>query len=114
MYKLTDPAILIRQREEKAAIQADKLAKKAAQAKEAEAKRIALLEKGKTPPGEMFRPPNVPEGTYTEWDEQGLPKKDGEGKEVAKSAVKRLMKEQKAQEKAHEAWLAWKKEEGEK
>lgn len=106
LYKFTDPAILIRQREEKAALQAEKLAKKAAQAKADEAKKQALLEKGKIAPVDMFRPPNVPEGTYTGWDEKGLPKMDAEGKEVTKSALKKLMKEQKAQEKAHENWKA--------
>lgn len=59
----------------------------------------------------MFKPPHTPAGTYSDWDDQGLPTKAGEGKDVAKSALKRLMKEWKTQEKAHEAWQAWMREE---
>ncbi|KAK8869958.1 cysteine-tRNA ligase [Kwoniella newhampshirensis] len=112
LYKLVDPSILIRAREEKAQAAADKAAKKAANAAATEAKRIANLEKGKASPGEMFRPPNVAEGVYTAWDEQGLPTRDGEGKELSKGAQKKCAKEWKIQEKAHEAYLAWLKERG--
>lgn len=100
----------MRQREEKAALLAEKQSKKAAAAAEAEARRVAQLEKGKAAPADMYKPPYVPEGTYTEWDATGLPTKDAEGKEVSKSAVKKWMKEMKAQEKAHGAYLAWKAE----
>ncbi|WVR05035.1 cysteine-tRNA ligase [Kwoniella sp. DSM 27419] len=112
LFKLVDPAVLIAAREEKAAAAADKAAKKAASAAAAEAKRIAALEKGRVAPKDMFRPPNVPEGTYSEWDEAGVPTKDGEGKEVSKSSGKKFIKDFKAQEKAHEAFLAWQKEQG--
>lgn len=107
LYKLVDPAVLIRQREEKAQAAADKAAKKAATAAAAEAKRIATLEKGRVPPSEMYRPPNVAEGLYSQWDETGLPTHDGEGKEISKSASKKFVKDIKIQEKAHEAYLAW-------
>ncbi|KIR96146.1 cysteine-tRNA ligase [Cryptococcus deuterogattii 2001/935-1] len=106
LYKLVDPAILIRAREEKERAAAEKAEKK----KAAEAKRIAQLEKGRVPPQEMFRPPNVAEGTYSAWDEQGLPTKDGEGQDLSKSLQKKVAKEWKVQEKAHGAWLAWQKE----
>lgn len=109
MYKLYPPETLIKQREEKAQAAADKLAKKAAAAAALEAKRIAALEKGRLAPVDMFKPPNVPEGTYSAWDDAGLPTLDGEGNEVAKSAGKRLLKEWKAQEKAHAAWVEWQK-----
>ena len=105
-----DPAILIRQREEKAQATADKAAKKAATAAAAEAKRIAALEKGKTPPLELFKPPQVAEGLYSKWDENGLPTHDGEGKEISKNAGKKLVKDWNAQVKAHEAYLAWQQE----
>lgn len=107
LYKLVDPAQLIRQREEKAAIAADKAAKKAENARLAEEKRIAQLEKGKVPPTEMFKPPAVDAALYGEWDEQGLPVKDGEGKEVSKSQRKKMEKEWKAQEKLYLAWKEW-------
>ncbi|WVQ78146.1 cysteine-tRNA ligase [Cryptococcus sp. DSM 104549] len=106
LYKLVDPAVLIRAREEKERAQAEKAEKKAA----AEAKRIALLEKGRVSPQEMFKVPNVAEGTYSAWDEQGLPTKDGEGNDLSKSLQKKVQKEWKTQERAHVAWLAWRKE----
>ena len=108
LYKLIDPAILARARDEKDRIAAEKAAKKLAAAQEAEAKRLAQLEKGKVSPGDLFRPPNVDDGLYSEWDEQGLPTKDAQGEPVSKSANKRMAKEQKQQEKLHEAWLAQK------
>ena len=110
LYKLVDPSILIRQREERAALAADKAAKKSGNAAAVEAKRIAIIEKGRVPPTEMFKPPNVEEGVWTVWDEQGIPTTDGEGKEISKAASKKCLKEWKLQGKAHEAYLAWKQE----
>jgi cysteinyl-tRNA synthetase len=57
-------------------------------------------EKAKVPPKELFRT-----AEYSEWDEEGLPTKDKEGKEVTKSKRKGLVKELKKQEKLHEEWL---------
>lgn len=112
LYKLVDPAVLIKAREEKAAIAAEKAAKKAANAAAAEQKRIAQLEKGRTAPGDMFKPPHVKDGLYTKWDENGIPTHDSEGKEVAKSASKKFAKEYKQQEKLHDAFKAWQGEGG--
>ncbi|WVN89023.1 cysteine-tRNA ligase [Cryptococcus depauperatus CBS 7841] len=106
IYKLIDPAVLVQAREEKERLAAEKAERK----KAAEAKQIAQLEKGRVPPQQMFKPPHVSTRMYSEWDEQGLPVKDEEGKELSKSAQKKAVKEWKAQEKAHEAWLAWQKE----
>jgi len=107
LYKLVDPAVLIKAREEKAAAAADKAAKKAANAAAAEAKRIAQLEKGRVAPQDMFRPPNVAEGLYSKWDDNGIPTHDGQGAEVSKSAGKKFQKEWKAQERLHDAFQAW-------
>jgi cysteinyl-tRNA synthetase len=57
-------------------------------------------EKAKVSPKELFRT-----AEYSEWDEEGLPTKDKEGKEVTKSKRKGLVKELKKQEKLHEEWL---------
>ena len=108
MYKLVDPSILIKQREEKAAQAADKAAKKAANAAAAEKQKQAQLEKGRIPPSEMFKPPQS--DAYSEWDDAGLPTKDKEGVEVSKAGGKKLLKEYKTQEKLHDAFLAWEKE----
>ena len=43
---------------------------------------------------------------YTEWDADGMPTKDAEGKEVAKSKRKKLVKEWERQKKLHEEWKA--------
>ncbi|WWC85317.1 cysteine-tRNA ligase [Kwoniella dendrophila CBS 6074] len=111
LWKLVDSKTLIEQREEKKRIASEKLAKKQANAKAAEEKKLAQLEKGKIPPLEMFKPPYItPDNLYTDWDSQGLPLKDSEGKDVSKSTIKRLVKEQKVQEKLHDAYLQWKKE----
>ncbi|KAL1411223.1 cysteinyl-tRNA synthetase [Vanrija albida] len=107
LYKLVDPAVLIRAREEKAQAAADKAAKKAATAAAAEAKRIAQLEKGRVPPNMLFRPPQVADNAFSKWDEQGIPTVDGEGNEVSKSSSKKFQKEWKAQEKLHEAFKEW-------
>lgn len=99
--------MLLRAREEKAAEAAEKAAKKAAQVEAERAKRLAKLEKGKVSPAEMFKPPNVPEGTYGSWNEDGIPLTDGAGAELPKSGIKKIMKNWDAQKKAHAEWLAY-------
>ena len=42
---------------------------------------------------------------YTQWDADGLPTHDKEGKELAKNQVKKVKKAWDVQKKAHEAWL---------
>lgn len=106
LVKLVSPAELIRARDEKRAIQDAKIAKKAAALEAERLKKAQKLEKGKVSPKEMFRPPNVKEGVYGTWNEQGVPLTDGEGKELSKNAVKKVMKDFAAQGKAHEEYLA--------
>lgn len=110
LYKLVDPAVLRAAREEKAKAAADKAAKKAAAKAAEEAKRLAQLEKGRVAPADMFKPPHVPEGTWTKWDEAGVPTHDGQGVEVSKGQTKKFAKERKVQEKLHEAFKAWEAE----
>lgn len=57
-------------------------------------------EAAKVKPEEMFRTEE-----YSEWDTDGLPTKDKEGKELAKNQVKKVKKAWDNQKKAHEAWL---------
>ncbi|KAJ3791314.1 hypothetical protein GGU11DRAFT_836602 [Lentinula aff. detonsa] len=105
LVKLAPPSDLLKARDEKRAIALAKQAKKEA-AKEAERlKRLERLTKGKLDPREMFRPPNVKEGVYGSYDESGVPLTDGEGKEISKSARKKLLKEREAQAKLHEEYL---------
>ncbi|KAJ3321127.1 hypothetical protein HDV06_004580 [Boothiomyces sp. JEL0866] len=101
LVKLVDKNILQQQRNEKLEKEAQKLREKQDRIA-AEAARLAeRLEKGKTPPSELFK---IPE--YSEWDEQGLPTKDKDGVEVSKSKKKGLKKEFDKQVKLHEEYLA--------
>ncbi|QIX01540.1 hypothetical protein AMS68_007057 [Peltaster fructicola] len=91
-------------RQERKDREAQAVAKAAAKAKakaDAEAAEKEKLEKGKLSHLEMFRT-----SEYAEWDSDGLPVKDAEGKEVAKSKSKKLKKDWERQKKLHEAYLA--------
>ena len=110
LVKLVDPSELIRVRDEKRAQTAAKAAKKAAAVETEKQKKLEKILKGKVPPGEMFRTPNVPEGTYGSWNEDGLPLTDGAGKELSKNQVKKAMKEWTLQKKLHEEYSEWKRQ----
>ncbi|KAJ7887671.1 tRNA synthetases class I (C) catalytic domain-containing protein [Mycena olivaceomarginata] len=71
---------------------------------------IPKLEKGRVAPQDMFRPPNVPEGTYGSWNEMASPLTDAEGKELCKNQGKKAAKDWAAQTKLHDEWLAYQKE----
>ena len=62
-------------------------------------------EKGRLDPREMFKLDGVKED-FGEGDADGVPTKDKEGNELAKSRVKKLRKDWDRQKKAHETWLA--------
>jgi cysteinyl-tRNA synthetase len=71
------------------------------------AKRLAKLEKGKLSPIEMFKPPQVPEGTYGSWNEDGIPLTDGAGGALPKTRVKNITKAWDVQSKLHKEWVEW-------
>ncbi|KAF9482214.1 hypothetical protein BDN70DRAFT_875310 [Pholiota conissans] len=110
LVKLVSPAELIKAREEKRALADAKAAKKAASVEAERQKRLAKIEKGRVSPQDMFKPPNVPEGTYGSWNEQGLPLTDCEGKELTKNQSKKVVKDQANQAKLHEEFLAWQRD----
>jgi cysteinyl-tRNA synthetase len=110
LVKLVPPVELIKARDEKRAQLEAKAASKAAAVEAERQKRLKKLEKGRIPAAEMFRPPNVSEGTYGSWTEDGIPLTDGEGNELRKNAGKKVRKEHAEQKKLHEDYLAWKKE----
>ena len=91
LVKLVDPAVLRAARDAKLQAVADKAAKKAASAAAAEAKRLEKLEKGRLPPGELFRGERGAE--FSAWDEQGVPTKTKEGEDLPKSRAKKVAKE---------------------
>lgn len=113
LVKLVPPTELIKARDEKRAQIEAKAAKKAVTGEAERLKRQRKLEKGRMPPTEMFKPPNVAEGMYSTWDDMGLPLADGDGKELSKNQTKKVQKEWTAQRNIHEDYLAWKKERAE-
>jgi len=113
LVKLVSPTELIKARDEKRAQIEAKAAKKAVAVEAERLKRQQKLEKGRVPPEEMFKPPNVAEGMYNTWNDVGLPLSDGEGKELSKNQAKKVQKDWTAQKKLHEDYLTWKKEQAE-
>jgi cysteinyl-tRNA synthetase len=105
LVKLVPPAELIKARDEKRAQQDAKAAKKAASIEEERRKRIAKLEKGRTPPQDMFR--SSPE--YGSFDDAGIPLTDAKGNELSKNQAKKVQKLWQEQEKLHQAYLEWQK-----
>jgi hypothetical protein len=79
LVKMVDFAKLTTAREEKRAQAGAKVAKKA------KPKKQRKLERGSVPPGQPIKPPNVSEGAYGSWDDEGVPLTDNEGKELRKS-----------------------------
>lgn len=112
LVKLVDPEQLIRIRQEKSAAADARVAKKAAAVEAEQAKRMQKIEKGRTTPSAMFKPPNVPEGTYGTWDDAGIPLTDGEGKALSKNAAKKIHKDHAVQQKLHEEFLQWQASQG--
>jgi len=103
LVKLVDRETLIKQREEKLEKEKQKRLQKEAKQAEAAKKRAEKLAKGKTPPNELFKTEEYKK-LYSEWDENGMPTKDIEGKELSKSAVKKLTKLYNNQIKLHEEY----------
>ena len=66
---------------------------------EREQEAATKAEKGKLSHLEMFKTEE-----YSAWDENGIPKMDKEGNELAKSRLKKLTKDWERQKKLHEAW----------
>ena len=88
------------QREEKEEKERQKAKAKANRESEA----AVRAEKGRLSHSEMFKTGEYAE-EFGEWDEEGMPTKDKEGKELAKSRSKKLRKDWERQKKLHEAWL---------
>ncbi|KAF9527326.1 tRNA synthetases class I (C) catalytic domain-containing protein [Crepidotus variabilis] len=109
LVKLVSPTDLIKAREEKRAFAEAKASKKAAQVEAERLKRLQKIEKGRMPPHDMFRPPNVLEGTYGSWNEDGIPLTDGESKELSKNQAKKVRKDYDNQAKLHMEFLDWQK-----
>lgn len=112
LVKLVPAAELIKARDEKRAIVEAKAANKAAKEEAERQKRLQKLEKGRTPPQELFKPPHAKEGEYGSWNDDGIPLTLGDGSPLSKNAAKKVQKDWTIQKKAHEDFLAWQRAEG--
>lgn len=101
LVKLVSPEELIKAREKKLAVAAEKEAKKAAAAAERERKRLEKLEKGKVSPSDLFKST----GEFTKFDEAGFPTHTKDGEEITKSRKKKVQKEWDTQKKLHDEYL---------
>ncbi|TID23062.1 putative cysteinyl-trna synthetase [Venturia nashicola] len=88
------------QRAEKENLAQAKIAAKAKREAEEAEKKKAMEEKAKIDPKELFKTDE-----YSEWNEEGLPTKMKDGKEVTKNQLKKLGKEWEKQKKLHEEWV---------
>ncbi|KAF5380366.1 hypothetical protein D9615_004735 [Tricholomella constricta] len=109
LVKLVSPAELMKARDDKRAQMEAKAGKKAAAVEAERFKRQQKLEKGRIAPEEMFKPPNIAEGTYTSWNDAGIPLTDGDGKELSRNQAKKVQKDWNSQKKLHDDYLTWKK-----
>ncbi|CAH0397272.1 unnamed protein product [Chilo suppressalis] len=99
VVKLVSKEELMKEKEEKKRIEAEKLKKKQELLEAQKAKE----EQRKIPPAEMFKRET---DKYSKFDDKGLPTHDLEGKELSKGLVKKLQKLQQAQEKKYNEYLA--------
>ncbi|KAJ1924187.1 cysteinyl-tRNA synthetase [Tieghemiomyces parasiticus] len=105
LVKLVDPAELAKERELKKQREEEKRAKKAAAQAALEQKRAEKLAKGKLAPEEMFKH-GEHAGLFSDFDEQGLPRRDAQGEELSGSRLKKLRKQWDTQAKLHKEYLA--------
>lgn len=102
--KLVDRETLLRERDAKRALEAEKAAEKERKRVAAEAVTAAKEAQRRIKPTDMFRSET---DKYSAFDEvTGLPTLDVNGAEVSKGQVKKLQKLQQAQEKKYAEYLA--------
>jgi cysteinyl-tRNA synthetase len=103
---LCDRETLLKERELKLQLAEEKRRKAEELKREQERKQAEKEAKKAMPPNEMFLKEI---DKYSKFDEQGIPTHDLEGKEVSKSARKKLEKAHEQQKKSYEEFLASKK-----
>jgi cysteinyl-tRNA synthetase len=89
--KLVDPEILLREQEQKRAIEEAKRAEKERKQREKEEKERQKALTSRIPPDQLFKQ-GPHEGKFSQFDVNGLPTHDAEGKEVSKGQRKKLEK----------------------
>ncbi|KAH7729373.1 cysteine--tRNA ligasecytoplasmic [Aphelenchoides avenae] len=101
LVKLVDRETLLREREQKKAVEAAKLAEKLKKQKEKEEKDAQK----RIPPQEMFKR-GEHEGKYSQYDDKGVPTHAVDGKEITASQKKKLEKAWTVQKKAYDQIMA--------
>lgn len=101
--KLVDRDTLLKERDEKKKVEAEKQALKEKKRQEAAAAAAALEAQRKTNPKEMFLNET---DKYSAFDERGIPTLDVKGEKISKGLTKKLEKLQIAQEKKYNEYLA--------
>lgn len=100
--KLADAKTLLKEREQKLKLEAEKRAEKEARRRQVMAAQAAKDAQRKIPPSELFRPES---DKYSKFDEKGIPTHDRDGKELSKGQLKKLSKRYQEQEKLYDQWL---------
>ncbi|KAF6001450.1 hypothetical protein F1559_001255 [Cyanidiococcus yangmingshanensis] len=101
IWKYDDPQAIQNDVDCRRRAEAAQAAAKEARRKEAEERLIEELKQGRLDPIQMFRIP----AEYSQWREDGIPTHDAQGRELEKSRMKRLLKEQQRQERLHRKFL---------
>jgi len=100
IWKLDDPATLVREIEAKKAAEAEKKAAKLAKQRAAAAADLQKWETARLAPTDLFKAgPDAAQ--YTAFDEKGFPTTNKEGEPLAKAQLKKLQKMMKVHEKSH-------------
>ncbi|KAL3841577.1 hypothetical protein ACJMK2_019698 [Sinanodonta woodiana] len=102
VIKLVDRETLLKEREEKLQQEELKRLEKEKRKKEQELAKAEKEAQKRIPPSELFIKET---DKYSQFDEKGIPTHDKEGKELAKSATKKLTKLYEAQEKKYKEFL---------
>ncbi|ODV88676.1 hypothetical protein CANCADRAFT_57811 [Tortispora caseinolytica NRRL Y-17796] len=89
-------ADLLKQREEKARVEAEKAQKKEAARLKAQKLLEEKKEKAKTKPEDMFKTEE-----FSQWDDKGIPTHNKDGEEISKSQRKKLVKQWEIQSQLH-------------
>jgi len=98
---LDHPDVLKKEREDKRKEEERKQEEKRKQKEKKEKEAKEKLEKAKIPPNKLF----LKDDNYTQWDENGLPTHDKEGKQITKGQGKKLKKMWDKQKKDHDKYL---------
>lgn len=101
--KLVNREELLKEKESKKKLELEKLLEKERKKAEAAAAAAAKEAQQKIPPSEMFK---LEKDKYSQFDNNGLPTHDIDGKKISKGQIKKLQKLQQAQEKRYNEHLA--------